>query len=116
MRNILRVIVILLTALVPFGAYTDAGPPIPVPEISLTGAVESARDYFVVKETRNIDGEDFKKDEYILISAGYTNYFQEKYEKEWAWRIEFIHPVQNDHSVVYKVTNQQRVIFLYATE
>jgi len=56
------------------------------------------------------------KHEDILISAIYTNYFQEKYQNEWAWRIDFTHPVQNDHSVVYKVTNQKQVIFLYATE
>lgn len=116
MKNILRVFSILFTSLVPFSAIADAGPPIPVPEISLTEAVELTKDYFVSKETRNIDGKDFKKNEYILISAIYSNYFQEKYEKEWAWRIKFTHPVQNDHSVVYKVTNQKQVIFIYATE
>lgn len=111
MRNILRVFFILLTGLIAFSAFADAGPPLPLPEISLTEAVELAKDHFVVKETRNNDGEVFKKDEYILISANYTNYFQEKYEKEWAWRIEFTHPAQNDHSVVYKVSNQNRLSF-----
>jgi len=62
------------------------------------------------------DEEDSKKYKYILISAIYTNYFQEKYESEWAWRIDFTHPAQNDHSVAYKVTNQKQAIFLYATE
>jgi len=50
------------------------------------------------------------------MSADYTNYFNETYEKEWAWEIKFIHPVQNDHSVVYKITNDKQIIFLYASE
>ena len=88
MKNILSISVILSMGFISCNAFADAEPPNPVSEISLTEAVES---------------------------ASYTNYFQERYEKESAWRIEFTHPVQNDHSVVYKVTNQKQLIFLYAT-
>jgi len=93
MKNILSILAILNMGFIPCNTFADAGPAIPVPEILVAEGV---------KETRDIDGNVIRKDEYILISATYTNYFQEKYEEEWAWRIEFIHPVQNDHSVVYK--------------
>ena len=97
-------------------ALAKSGSQIPEPGISLTEAVNLASDYFYNRETRIIDGEEFKKTDYILSQAVYTNYFREAYEKEWAWKITFVHPGQNDHSVVYKVTADKQVNFLYGSE
>lgn len=116
MKKISGIILILSIMFVFSTGWAKSGTPIPVPGLSISEAVKIAQEYFYKKETRVIDGEHFKVKDYILISAQYTNYFNEKYEKEWAWKIEFVHPVQNDHSVIYKVRNNKEIIFLYATE
>jgi len=110
-------LILILSILFLFGnGLAKSGSPIPVPKVSISEAIDIATKYFYNKETRVIDGDCFKVKDYILISAQYTNYFNEKYEKEWAWKIEFVHPVQNDHSLLYKVRNNKEIIFLYATE
>ena len=50
------------------------------------------------------------------MSAKYTNYIDEETQEEWCWVITFRHPVQNDHSVVYKVMNNKEIILLYMSE
>ena len=116
MYKILTFILILFSLFLFGNALAKSASPIPVPKVSISEAVEIAKEYFYNKETRVIDGDYFKVKDYILISAQYTNYFNEKYEKEWAWKIKFVHPVQNDHSLLYKVRNNKEIIFLYATE
>lgn len=116
MKKILPLIVILFILSICSNAFAKAGPPIPVPAISMSEAIDIAVEYFYNKEIGVIDGDYFKVEDYILISSQYTNYINEEYQKEWAWVITFIHPVQNDHSVVYKVTNNKEIILLYASE
>ena len=96
--------------------FAKAGPPIPVPQISITEAITIAQNYFYNEENRIVDAEFFKPKDYLLYSVQYTNNFNSGVDKDWAWKIEFIHPLQNDHSVAYKVTNDGKITFLYATE
>jgi len=110
---ILSVVVFSMAAA---GAASKSGAPIPVPEVKITDAIELATSYFLDKETRAIDTREFKKSEYILMLAEYTNDFGGKRQKIWAWRILFVHPIANDHSVRYQVTGDRKVIFLGATE
>lgn len=114
--NYRKLIIILFLLAIPSGLFAKSGPSIPTPKLSITEAISVANKYFYNKETRLKDSDSFKKSEYIIISAEYANYFKETRQKEWAWKITFIHPVQTDHSVVYKVTDDKQVIFLYASE
>ena len=112
----INIIFIFLLFFAPANLFAKAGPAIPAPKLSIIEAASIASEYFYHKETR-VRGEDyFKKADYILISAVYTNRFKETPEEEWGWKIMFIHPVQNDHSVVYKVADNREVIFLYGSE
>ena len=97
-------------------AWSKSGSPIPVPKVTVTEAIELATKYFLEKETRAVDTKDFKKSEYTLTLAQYTSRFGGKRQKTWAWKIRFVHPVANDHSVEYKVTGDRKVIFLGASE
>jgi len=106
---------LLFLITIPTNLFAKSGPPIPVPRLSISEAVDIAQQYFYNKEARIADRDYFKISDYILISAEYTNRFEESKEKEWAWKIIFIHPVQNDHSVVYKVTDDKQIIFLYGS-
>jgi len=114
--NLRKIAVLLTLLIVPVYAFAKSGPAIPAPKLSISEAASVAGKYFYEKETRAYDSSFFKKSEYIIVSAEYTNYFGGKHQPEWAWKIRFIHPVQNDHSVTYKVTNDRQVIFLNASE
>ncbi|HPL83052.1 MAG TPA: hypothetical protein PLJ15_02145 [Candidatus Omnitrophota bacterium] len=116
MKNLL--LVILLAGSVSFYALASAksGPVIPNPQITAAEAVNIAQDFFYSKETRIIDGETFKLEDYVLVLAQYTNDFNDKADNEWGWKIKFQHLAQNDHSLVYKISDDGKVIFLYATE
>jgi hypothetical protein len=48
--------------------------------------------------------------------AEYTSDFGSKSRKGWAWKILFVHPVANDHQVLYRVTVGRKVILLGASE
>ncbi len=114
-KNIFLISFLLLMGITT-SVLSDAGAPITIPKVSINDACSIAMNYFNSKENRFIDPESFKRKDYILMSANYTKYFNDKIEKNWAWKIVFVHPVQNDHSVVYKITDDKNVIFLYATE
>ncbi len=116
MARFLALTIALAVLLVSTAARPKAGPPIPVPKVSVTEAIELATKHFLNKESRVIDAGTFKKSEYILTLAQYTSRFGGKRQKTWAWKIRFVHPVANDHSVEYKVTGDRKVIFLQASE
>tara|TARA_Y100000031_G_scaffold72626_1_gene80216 strand:- start:456 stop:806 length:351 start_codon:yes stop_codon:yes gene_type:complete len=116
MKHMLIIILIILTFSTPLNISAKAGQPIPQPKILIIEAIEITKEHFYNEETQLLDGDYFKIADYILISAQYTNCFNEKYQEEWAWKIKFVHPIQNDHSVVYKVTNNKEIIFLYGSE
>jgi hypothetical protein len=96
--------------------FAKSGPPIPIPQVSITEAITLAQDYFSNEEKRIVDVELFKRKDYLLYSVRYTSNFNGELDKEWAWEVKFIHPLQNDHSVAYKVTNDRKIILLYASE
>ncbi len=114
--NYRKIIIFLCLFIIPVVIFAKSGPPIPVPKLSISEAVDMAGRYLCDSEYRLKDTDLFPKSEYIVISAEYTNYFKQGYQKEWAWKIKFIHPVQNDHSVIYKVTNDREVMFVGASE
>ena len=116
MRILIAFIVLINTFFMSSFVIAKSGPSIPISKISATEAINIAKSYFYNQENRAINTDHYKIADYILISVSYTNYFNGAYEKEWAWKIKFVHPIQNDHSVVYKVTNDKQLIFLYATE
>lgn len=116
MRSFLRATVVLVVLGAAGLAWSKAGPPIPVPDVKAAEAIELANKHFLEKETRAVDTEVFDKSDYILVLARYTNLFDGKRGKTWAWQIRFVHPVQNDHAVEYKVTGDRKVIFLSASE
>jgi hypothetical protein len=116
MKNILLVTILFGSVFFSALAFAKSGPAIPNPQITAIEAVNIAQDFFYNKETRIIDGETFKLKDYVLVLAQYTNVFDNKADNEWGWKIKFQHLVQNDHSLVYKILNDGRVIFLYATE
>ena len=105
---ILSVVVFSLAAA---GAASKSGAPIPVPKVKITDAIELATSYFLNKETRAIDTGEFKKSEYIITLVQYT-----RGSGGWAWKIRFVHPVANDHSVEYRVTGDRKVIFVGGSE
>lgn len=115
--NYRRLMILVFLLIIPSGIFAKSGPPIPVPKLSISEAASLASSYFYNQETRVRDQEYFKKSEYIIVAIEYTNDFtQTPEDKEWAWKIMFIHPAQNDHHIVYKVTNDKQVVFLYGSE
>ena len=96
--------------------FAAAGPPIPEPNLSITEAIKLANDHFYSGNIEIIDPAHFKREDYIIISVQYTNYFKGKREKEWAWKIKFVHPIQSDHSVALKIMNDKKIIVLYVSE
>ena len=116
MRKLFQLIILVGVVFIPAFAFAKSGPAIPNPQITAVEAINIAQDFFYNKETRVIDGEEFKLKDYVLISAQYTNDFGDRFDKEWGWKIKFQHLVQNDHSLLYKITNDRKVIFLYASE
>jgi hypothetical protein len=102
----------LLVLLSAGAAWSKAGAPIPVPEVKIAEAIELATKYFLDKETRVFDAKEFKKSEYIITLVQYTRGFK----KAWAWKIRFVHPVANDHSVEYRVTADRKVVYLGGSE
>ncbi|MBP7216381.1 MAG: hypothetical protein KBA46_03745 [Candidatus Omnitrophica bacterium] len=106
---------LIAIVLIPAHLLGKSGNPIPASRISIIEAITIAQAHFS-EETRLIDQDYVKKSEYVLVCAEYTNRFNEDIEPVWAWKIRFVHPIYNDHSLVYKVTNDRQVIFIAASE
>ena len=104
-----KLIVVLFLLCISINVFADAGPPIPIPQITLKKAVELAEKNFYEKWKNVIDGDYFQIEDYIIQKIEYTKYFREEERNEWAWYIRFVHPVANDHSVTYKITNSGEV-------
>lgn len=116
MRKFLHISLALAVTLSAGVIWSKSGSPIPLPKVKVTEAIELATKHFLDKETRVFDTKEFKKSEYILTLAQYTSSFGGKRGKTWAWKIRFVHPVANDHSVEYKVTGDRKVVFLGGSE
>lgn len=116
MRKFLQLIILVGGVFISALVFAKSGPPIPAPQVTAIEAITIAQDFFYNKEIRIIDGGIFKLKDYVLISAQYTNDFNNHADEEWGWRIKFQHPIQNDHSLLYKITNDRKIVFLYASE
>jgi hypothetical protein len=107
-----------LAILILFSNNTFAEPlpyPIPKPEVSVIEAIGLATNYFHKGEDL-IDTADFKKADFILDSVIYTDYFDDKFQSEWAWYISFRHPIASDITYTYKVTEDKKIVLIRRTE
>ena len=90
-------------------SFAISGPEIPKPDIKIEQAVALARAALVLDD--KIPNWDFaQKKDFILMRADYTDRVDGIRSESWAWEIVFIHPKANDHTIIYKVTNQGVVI------
>jgi len=90
--------------------YGEAGPAIPKPKISIQQAIELSQEYFY-REWREIFSKaDENIEDYIIKSIQWTNQFNDEYKEEWAWKIIFVHPINNSHKATYKIKNNGEVI------
>jgi len=109
-----KVILALFLIGIVCNVFAEAGPPIPKPSISLSEASKLVMDYF---RAHTIDDGYFKIEDYFVTSGEYKSFedIDTKLE-DWAWEIKIIHPVANDISATYKITNSKQIIELEATE
>ncbi|MFZ2356858.1 MAG: hypothetical protein WAW67_03420 [Candidatus Omnitrophota bacterium] len=125
------IILALLLLGIAWNAFAEPGPPIPKPNISLSEASQLAKDYFAanMKEDKY-----FKIEDYFVIFGEYKYFgdiykrtegwsadgsnnkeYLEKAKDYWAWEIRIIHPIANDISITYKITNSKQIIELERT-
>ena len=116
MKKMMFVVLLLLFAIVSIRVLADAGAPIPKPKISISEAADLAVKHLRSGKTKVVDAGQVKIEEYIVISAEYTNNFKNKRKSKWDWKVKLVHPVVNDHTVTYKVTGDKKVVELAITE
>ncbi len=109
----IKILTMICLICISISAFAKKGAEIPVPVISATKAIALASEYFNSNKTQVIDGQFYKKNEYILISISYTDNFE---DNKWAWKIIFIHPIQNDHSVTVKIVDEKNITLSEVTE
>ena len=100
----MRIPIILFLTIFSMSAFSKAGAPIPEPLISYTEAYKLAHTALLTN-TQNIDPVNWPAEEYILGNMSY-----QKLNDLWVWKITFIHPIANDHSVSYYVNQMGKVI------
>ena len=110
---------VLLVLIPNLTTFAKAGPPIPIPQHSLTQAVEMVEAHFY--ETfpdgkRFTESNDFKIKDFIVISAEYTRIFGGKEFKAWSWVVTFRPPIHNDNSFTFQLDPNGKVILLQQTE
>ncbi len=127
-----KTILTLLLLGIAWNAFAEPGPPMLKPNISLSEASQLAKDYF---SANTKEDEYFKIEDYFVISGEYKYFgdiykrtegwladgsnnkeYLEKVNDYWAWEIRIIHPIANDISITYKITNSKQVIELGRTE
>ncbi len=91
-------------------AFAEAGPPIPLPKMSIIKAIEIATDYFHEKWRDSFKRANTRIEDFIITSVEWTNFFHNAYQKEWVWKITFVHPIQNDHKATYEITDRGDII------
>lgn len=115
-QQILAVVFILMIFFLPFSAFAEAGPPIEIPSVSAVEAIALAQKALLsIKEPTDPSYKIRHKD-FILTDLKYTDYWEDKFQKDWAWYVTFRHPIANDCSVTYKITNDRKVIEERVTE
>jgi len=118
MKRLIVVASLVLLAFTVFRGLAEAGskPPIPVPQVSIAEAVDLATKHLRSGKAPVIDAELAKPEEYIVTSAEYTCRFKDTKETGYAWKIHFVHPVHNDHSIIYRVTSDKKVLVIGGSE
>ena len=97
----------------------DVGLPIPEPAHSLTQAVQIVDAHFrknFPDGKRFTESKDFKIKDFFVTKVQYTQVFDEKKLKEWAWAITFQHPIQNDNSFTFQLSRKGEVLLLQQTQ
>jgi hypothetical protein len=89
---------------------------IPVPKVTISEAVDLVTKRLRSGEVKFIDAEVAKPSEYIVMSAEYTTRFDDKKETGWVWKVRIVHPVHNDHSIIFRVTNDEKVTAIGGSE
>jgi len=106
-KIILSFIAVLMSSVV----FARPGPEIPIPKVTAIEAISIASDYFYSGNTKVY----YKPKDYIMLVAEYTCNFGKKNNAEWAWKILFVHPKANDHSVSYKIDSKKTISLLDIT-
>lgn len=127
--KLVRSLYVLLSVVLMSGcAFAEAGPPIPVPKIPITNAIELAR-----AELARFDSSGLKAKDMIVLSVEYATIanrsdmlhdwtlltkkaYREKYEKLWYWKVIFIHPEANDLTERFSVSYDGKALYSGGTE
>lgn len=86
--------------------HSKPGPKIPKPKIGIEKALKIAKK-LVLEEEKAVDIESFPLEEYFIFSAEYTKKFKAELYSEKSWFISFVHPVANDHIIVYRIVDSE---------
>jgi hypothetical protein len=113
--NKMNKIIILFLLIIPFKLNAEPLPePIPKPTLSLQNALSIASQNLKIElqQSKSI----LKPNDFIVRSVLYTNYFDEKLENNWSWKITFCHIISSDISYTYKITQKKEVLLIQKTE
>ncbi|MEI8348903.1 MAG: hypothetical protein WCI77_02020 [Candidatus Omnitrophota bacterium] len=111
MKKLIPLLIVIIAIISPIKTFPDAGDPLPIPNISATEAINLANQYFKVL----LSDSKIKAEDCILLSAEWTNHYRDSYYEEWSWIVRFVHPIHNDVSWTFKVTNTRKVITIEHT-
>jgi hypothetical protein len=101
----------VLCLLVASCVWAKSGPPIPKPQVEASQAITLARDALLVG--RGLKDMDIAAPrDYILVRMEYV----ESESGTWAWDLEFVHPIHNDHTARYAVGMDGSVVLKRATQ
>ncbi len=106
MKKIIPILIAVAVIILPIKAFSDSGSPLPIPNVSATEAIHLANNYFKALLSHS----EIKANDYILLSVEWTDHYRNNYYGEWSWVVRFVHPVHNDVSWTFKVTNKKKVI------
>ncbi|MBN1522775.1 MAG: hypothetical protein JW928_09620 [Candidatus Aureabacteria bacterium] len=108
-----KLIVLLVLLVLPIVVYSAKGPEIPISNVTLEEAIEIAKDAFEEYKTKK-NNEAFYSP-FIITKVIYTDYFEEHPKSEWAWYVKFVHPIQNDCTYTFKITDDKKVVLFQET-
>lgn len=128
--RITKIIILLVIVLISSNTFSASGPPIPLPQVSITKAIELASDFFYSGAFAVREGSFIKREEYFIISVVYTTKLEwpvlirtdnpdevdsDESDIEWGWRVIFTHSTENSTTVGIKVSNSEEVVLLGKT-
>jgi len=90
--------------------FAKSGPEIPKPAFEIEQAISLARKE-LLKGKGPVDAGLAKPQDYLIVNVEYK-----KTNNLWRWEILFVHPIYNDHTVLYAVEMDKGVHLVSATE